>query len=290
MYAPQTNMLRFSYITALERVAGSGGIVMFLVIGATASVGRETVRLLLQAGEKVVAVTRDPAAVLPDGAQVATGDPSRPDTLTTVPDGVDAVLLSPRASASTVEHPADHRRFADEFRAVEEAVRRSGLRWTLLRCADFAANAPAWAPQIRATGVVRGAYGDAVTSPIHQRDIAEMAVRALTDREHAVHAGRTCLLTGPQSPDQRDKVRVIGEAIGRELSFQERAPAQVPQAMPAQGLAEDIPDRLLGSLADYANKPGPSTDTVERLLGRPALPFAAWAAENSAAFVSSVRS
>ncbi|MGC0343714.1 NAD(P)H-binding protein [Streptomyces sp. SLBN-8D4] len=263
---------------------------MFLVIGATASVGRETVRLLLQAGEKVVAVTRDPAAVLPDGAQVATGDPSRPDTLTTVPDGVDAVLLSPRASASTVEHPADHRRFADEFRAVEEAVRRSGLRWTLLRCADFAANAPAWAPQIRATGVVRGAYGDAVTSPIHQRDIAEMAVRALTDREHAVHAGRTCLLTGPQSPDQRDKVRVIGEAIGRELSFQELAPAQVPQAMPAQGLAEDIPDRLLGSLADYANKPGPSTDTVERLLGRPALPFAAWAAENSAAFVSSVRS
>jgi uncharacterized protein YbjT (DUF2867 family) len=260
-----------------------------------------------------VAVTRDPAAVLPDGAQVATGDPSRPDTLTTVPDGVEAVLLSPRAvsgaaaelltpaaargarrvvalSASTVEHPADHRRFADEFRAVEEAVRRSGLRWTLLRCADFAANAPAWAPQLRATGVVRGAYGDAVTSPIHQRDIAEMAVRALTDREHAVHAGRTCLLTGPQSPDQRDKVRVIGEAIGRELSFQELAPAQVPQAMPAQGLAEDIPDRLLGSLADYANKPGPSTDTVERLLGRPALPFAAWAAENSAAFVSSVRS
>ncbi|MFF1717982.1 NAD(P)H-binding protein [Streptomyces sviceus] len=286
---------------------------MFVVIGATGSVGREAVRLLLEAGEKVVAVTRDPAAVLPDGAQVVTGDPSRPDSLTAVPDGIQAVLLSPRAvsgaaaellalatargarrvvalSASTVEHPAGHRRFADEFRTVEQAVRRSGLRWTLLRCADFAANALAWAPQIRATGVVRGAYGDAVTSPIHQRDIAEVAVRALADREQAVHAGRTYLLTGPQSLDQRDKVRLIGEVIGRELSFQELAPAQVRQAMLAQGLAEDIPDRLLGSLADYANKPGPSTDTVEQLLGRPALTFAAWATENRTAFTSPVHS
>lgn len=286
---------------------------MFVVIGATGSVGREAVRLLLEAGEKVVAVSRDPAAVVPGGAQLVTGDPSRPDSLTAVPDGVEGVLLSPRAvggaavellalaaargarrvvalSASTVEHLAGHRRFADEFRAVEEAVRRSGLQWTFLRCADFAANALAWAPQIRATGVVRGAYGDAATSPIHQCDVAQVAVRVLADRELAVHAGRAYLLTGPQSLDQRDKVRLIGAAIGRDLSFQELAPAQVRQAMLAQGLAEDIPDRLLGSLADYANKPGPSTDTVEQLLGRPALTFATWAAENSAVFASPVRS
>lgn len=279
---------------------------MFVVIGATGSVGREAVNLLLEAGEKVAAVTRDPAAALPGGAQVVNGDPSRPDSLTALPDGVEAVLLSPRAvsgaaaellslaaargarrvvvlSAATVEHPVGHRRFADEFRAVEEAVRDSGLQWTFLRCADFAANALAWAPQIRATGVVRGAYGDAATSPIHQRDIAEVAIRALADPEHA---GRAYLLTGPQSLDQRDKVRLIGEAIGRDLSFQEIAPEQVRQAMLAQGLAEDLPDRLLGSLADYANTPGPSTGTVEQLLGRPALTFAAWAVDNIAAFAA----
>ncbi|MGW7427858.1 NAD(P)H-binding protein [Streptomyces sp. NPDC054813] len=279
---------------------------MFVVIGATGSVGREAVKLLLEAGEKVAAVTRDPAAALPDGARVVNGDPSRPDSLTALPDGVEAVLLSPRAvsgaaaellslaaargarrvvmlSAATVEHPAGHRRFADEFRAVEEAVRDSGLQWTFLRCADFAANTLAWAPQIRATGVVRGAYGDAATSPIHQRDIAEVALRALADPGHA---GRAYLLTGPQSLDQRDKVRLIGEAIGRDLSFQELPPEQVRQAMLAQGLAEDLPDRLLGSLADYAHTPGPSTGTVEQLLGRPALTFAAWVADNIAAFAA----
>ena len=49
--------------------------------------------------------------------------------------------------------------------------------WTILRCADFAANTLAWAPQIRATGVVRGAYGDAATSTIHERDIGAVAAR-----------------------------------------------------------------------------------------------------------------
>ncbi|MFJ6568726.1 NAD(P)H-binding protein [Streptomyces sp. NPDC091292] len=290
------------------------GIYMFVVIGATGSVGRDVVKLLLEAGDKVAAVTRDPAAAaLPAGAHVVYGDPSRPGSLTALPDRVEAVLLSPRAvggagraaaellslaaargarrvvvlSAATVEHPAGERRFAEEFRAVEQAARGSGLEWTFLRCADFAANALAWAPQIRATGVVRGAYGGAATSPIHQRDIAEVAVRALVDPGHA---GRAYVLTGPRSLDQRDKVRLIGEAIGRDLSFQELAPEQVRRAMLAQGLPEDVPDRLLGSLADYAHNPGPTTDTVEQLLGRPALTFAAWAADNTAAFTAPARS
>jgi hypothetical protein len=54
--------------------------------------------------------------------------------------------------------------------------------------------------------------------------------------------------------------------------------------MLAQGLPAEIPDRLLGSLADYAKQPGPSSDTVEQVLGRPALSFADWVAENSADF------
>ena len=54
--------------------------------------------------------------------------------------------------------------------------------------------------------------------------------------------------------------------------------------MITQGLAEEIPDRLLGSLAHYAKQPGPSSDTVQQVLGRPALTFAQWAAGHAAAF------
>jgi uncharacterized protein YbjT (DUF2867 family) len=278
---------------------------MIVITGATGIVGREAARLLLAAGHKVTAVTRDPSAAnLPEDATVAIGDPSRPQSLAAAWAGVEAVLLSPHAvggataellaaaaehgarrvvvlSAATVQYPAGEPRFAEGFKVVEEAARASGLDWTFLRCADFAANALAWAPQIRAAGVVRGAYAKAATSPIHQRDIAAVAALALTGPGHA---GHSYVLTGPQSLTQQDKAALIGEAIDTPVPFTEVAPEQVRAAMLAQGLPAEIPDRLLGSLADYARRPGPTTETVQELLGRPALSFAAWAAENAAAF------
>ena len=278
---------------------------MIVVTGATGPVGRQAVQLLLDAGAEVAAVTRDPAAAaLPDGARIIKGDPSRPMTLAAELGGIEAILLSPRAagsaaaellelaasrgtqrvvllSALTVQYPAGEPRFADQFRAAEKAAQDCGLATTVLRCADFDTNALAWAPQIRASGVVRGAYAAAATSPIHERDIAQVAAAALTSpgRTGACH-----VLTGPQSLTQRDKVRLIGQATGRDLEFAEVSPEVVRQALLAQGLPEEIPDRLLGSLRDYSSQPGPTTDTVRQLLGRPALTFAEWASQNVVAF------
>ncbi len=283
---------------------------MILVTGATGNVGREVVKLLLESDGKVVAVTRNPAtAALPDGAHVVGGDPARPQTLAPALRGVEAVFISPRAlgdatagaatveplklaakqgarrvvvlSAVTVEYGGGYQRFADAFRAVEDEARASSLQWTILRCADFASNALGWAPQIRQAGVVRGVYGDGATSTIHERDVAAVCALALMD---AAHAGHTYVLTGPQSLTQRTKVRLIGEAIGRDVPWVEVAPEQFRQAMLAQGLPEDVPDRMIGYWADRIEQPGPSSDAVEQILGRPALTFAQWAAEHAAAF------
>src|SRR5262249_28337896 len=141
----------------------------------------------------------------------------------------------------------------------------------------------AWVPQIRATGIVRGAYGDKPTSTIHVRDVASVSARALLEPEHA---GHIYVLTGPQFLTQRDKVRLIGEAIGREVRWEEIAPAQVREAMLAQGLPPDVPDRLLGYWATIGERPEPFTTTVEQVLGRPALTFAQWAVEHAPAFRS----
>ena len=270
---------------------------MILVTGATGNVGREVAKLLLADGEKVAAVTRNPsAAALPGGARVVRGDPSRPATLSAL-SGVEAVFLSPRAvgsgaaallalladqgakrvtliSAVTVEYGGGQQRFADAFKTAEDAVQASGLEWTILRCADFAANTLVWAPQIRASCVVRGAYGDAATSTIHEWDVGAVAARALVNAEHG---GRSYVLTGPQSLTQRDKVRLIGQAIGIPLSWQEISPQQVRRAMIAQDLPEEVPDRLLGYMADRVHQPGPRSTAVEQILGRPARTFAEWA-------------
>ena len=100
----------------------------------------------------------------------------------------------------------------------------------------------------------------------------------------AAHAGHTYVLTGPQSLSQRERVRLIGEAIGKQVHWEEISPQQVREAMLAQGVPEDIPDRLLGYLASLDQQPGPSSAAVEQILGRPALTFAEWAAEHAAAF------
>src|SRR5258708_24166990 len=282
---------------------------MILVTGATGNVGREVVNLLLSSGEQVVAVTRNPAiAALPDGAHVVESDPSHPQTLTKVLSGVEAVFLSPRAlgdasagtataellklaaaqgarrvvavSAVTVEYDIGEKRFSDAFRRVEDAVQASGLQWTILRCADDAANALVWAPQIRQSGVVRSVYGDGASSVIHERDVAEVSARVLLD---AAPAGRSYTLARPQLLTQRARVHLIGEAIGREVYWVEVAPEQFRQAVLAQGLPEHVPDRLIGYWSDHVLQPGPS-DAVEQILGRPALAFTEWVAEHAAAF------
>jgi uncharacterized protein YbjT (DUF2867 family) len=206
---------------------------MILITGATGVVGREAVRLLAGQGAKVAVVTRDPHADFPAGTQLV--DPTEVADLA----GVEAILFSPRAvggaaadllarvrdagtsrvvvlSAATVQYPAGLARFRQQFQAVEDLAKESGLGWTILRCADFAANTLAWAGQIRATGTVRGAYPQARTSTIDERDIAAVAALALTD---AAHTGRTYLLTGEESLSQPEKVAALGAALGRTLAF-----------------------------------------------------------------------
>ena len=70
---------------------------MILVTGATGTVGREVVKFLVERGEQVRAVTRNPDTAALPGAEVAGGDPSRPKTLTSALNGINAVFVVPRA-------------------------------------------------------------------------------------------------------------------------------------------------------------------------------------------------
>ncbi len=133
---------------------------MILVTGATGNVGREVVNVLLDDGQEVAAVTRNPAA-----AELLA---------LAVEQDVERVVA---LSAVTVQYAAGYRRFADAFKALEDAIKASGLQWAFLRSADYAANTLAWAPQIRSASVVRAAYGDAATSTIHERDVAAITAR-----------------------------------------------------------------------------------------------------------------
>ena len=79
---------------------------------------------------------------------------------------------------------------------------------------------------------------------IHERDIAEVALHALTTN----HAGQTLVLTGPEAISELEKAQRIGEAIGRSLVWEEVPPEMISRAMQAQGLPESVAERMLAYL------------------------------------------
>ncbi|WCB95318.1 hypothetical protein DSM104299_04061 [Baekduia alba] len=278
---------------------------MILVTGATGNVGKALVDVLVGDGVDVIAVTRNPdTAKLPAAAQVVAGDPSKPATLSDALHDVEALFINPAAtgdalpellalakergvqrvvllSGSAVEHGDPDDFLVQMFRRVESVVEASGLPHTFLRPGDFASNALGWAGQIGALGIVHGAYAESSSAPVHEHDIAAVAALALTDPSHT---GKSYVLTGPTALTQRERVAIIGQALGRETHFQEIPVEAAHAAMVSHGFPPPVVDSMLKYQAAAVAEPAPTTSTVEELLGRPALTFAEWAVDNTAAF------
>ncbi|MBM0259930.1 NAD(P)H-binding protein [Micromonospora sp. 4G55] len=187
------------------------------------------------------------------------------------------VLLS--SSAVTYPRPGW---IGEQHLALEEAVDASGLPWTFVRPDVFMTNDLAWAHQIAADGIVREAYGHAGQVPIDPRDIAAVAVRALLDR----HISKAYTLTGPESLTQIDRVRIIGETIGRPLRFEEQPREQFREEQLLHGAPPPAADFLLDVLASKDGKIAQVLPTVEEITGRPALTYAQRAAHHAADFTA----
>ena len=162
---------------------------------------------------------------------------------------------------------------------IERSVKASGVAWTVLRPGMFAANALFWwAPQIRTGDVVRWPYADASTAPIDERDIAAVAVHALLE---AGHNGADYVLTGPESLTQLEQVATIGEAIGRQLRFEEMSPEHARRELP---FPESVATMLLDAWKAAVGQPAYVTSVVAEITGRTARTFRDWVSDNSSEF------
>jgi len=143
----------------------------------------------------------------------------------------------------------------------------------------FAANARSWwAPQIRAGDVVRWPNANAPTAPIHEADIAAVAVSALLDVRHN---SADDVLTGPQSLTQREQVEIVGDVIGRSLRFEEISPEAARQEL---GFPLPAVNMLLNAWAAAIGQPALVTSTVADITGNPARSFQNWVIDNIGEF------
>ncbi|MEU5884577.1 NAD(P)H-binding protein [Spirillospora sp. NPDC047279] len=274
-----------------------------LVTGARGSVGRHVVAGLHDRGERVRALTRTPDEIdVPDGVEVVAGDLLSPETLRPALDGVDRLYLFPVAqtadevvklavdagvrrivvlSSDSLETRLEtNRASTEEHGTVERAVEAAGVEWTFLRPFAFAGNALFWSHTIVHEGVVRAAYPHAAQSLVHERDIADVAVTALLDDGHV---GAKYRLTGPESLTQLEQVRILGEAIGRPIRFEELTHQEKYDEL-AQFIEPGDVEMILGYFAVATEKPDVVLPTVQQVTGRPARSFAQWSADHAADF------
>ena len=269
---------------------------MIVVTGATGNVGQPLVRALVAAGEQVTAVSRRATEV--PGARVHQADLAAPrslipaladakvvflltsgdfmgaggdlaSVLSVVRDsGAERVVLLSSQGVGTGHHPP----------MLEDAVRGSGLAWTVLRPGGFHSNTLQWAESVRARREVAAPFGDVALPTIDPTDIA--AVAAVTLRDPA-HAGEIYELTGPAPISPRAQAAAIAAAVGEPVRFVSQARTEAKAAM-LRYMPEQVADSTLELLSSPAlDRVSP---VVEQLLGRPARPFAEWATENVAAF------
>ena len=272
---------------------------MIVVAGATGNVGREVTRLLVEAGERVRALTRDLAkAAVPAGAEAVAGDLNDPPSLAPVLAGAQTLFMLSGYSPEifTEAEKAGVRRVVlmsggsaetgDRSNAVaqymidsEDALRASGLAWTMVRPRMFMTNTFQWLSQIKA-GVVRTPWPQVPAAVIDPADIAAVAAKALVSAEHE---GRAYPVTGPEALRPGERVRILGEVLCREIRYE----AQPDDEARAQMLTE-MPEKYVDAFFSFYSegKLDETTvfPTVEEVTGRPPRTFEAWVRANAERF------
>jgi uncharacterized protein YbjT (DUF2867 family) len=277
-----------------------------LVIGATGNVGRPTVQALLAKGESVRALSRsaEKLAALPDGVSGAIGDLETGDGLDAAFAGVDrlflitangetetkrglnAVKAAKKAGVKRIVFLSgqnlDQEPAIPHFRSklpVEQAIRDSGAEFTFLRPSFFNQTDLSVAKVIKDYGVYAMPIGSIGQNRVDTRDIADCAVRALTEDGHA---GAEYELTGPDTVNGARAAQVYAKHFGREVHY--GGDDVEKWAEPIQAY---MPPWLLDSLkkmflAQQANGPAADAATVtasEKAVGHPLRTFDAFAAE-----------
>ena len=284
---------------------------MILVTGANGRTGRAVLEMLHSRGASVRAMVRDAAkATGLLATEVAVADFSQPRTLPSVLEGIDSVYLT---SAPDPEQVTMHRnliraaaqagvryivrhsvRGADDnspikiarwHAASQRELESSGVAWTHLQPVFNMQNFLRFASSIQSHGTFFAPMHDGAISMVDARDVASVAVEALTA---AGHEEQTYLVTGPEPLTFADAAQQLSNVLGRPIRYIDVSPEQARTGMLAAGMPEWYVQDMLGFYAFYATGAGAYvSDVVPRLVGRPGRRFRKFVEDHRATFDAS---
>ena len=280
-----------------------------LVTGATGRVGGILTAELERRGHAVRAAVRHtgrrPATLSPLTTEVEF-DFERPETFGPALEGVDRVFLIARPGDDSADEVAAplveemrRRRIRHvvnltamgvealpdtALRKIERAIEDSAIGFTHVRPNFFMQifSAEPLLSGIRARGIIAVPAGDARLSFVDARDVALVAAAALTEPGHA---GSAYTLTGGRALDHGEVADAISRASGNPVRYVPIDEESARRLILDSGMSAARADRLIGFYRHVrAGQCAPTSNDVERVLGRPPIPFDQFACDFATAW------
>jgi uncharacterized protein YbjT (DUF2867 family) len=271
---------------------------MIAVFGATGNTGRATVKELKALGENPLCIVRNrekASEVLGADAKTVVAELTDRPTLAKVLHGVERVFVVTGHNPQADEQQINILEAAKEAGAtyfvkvsggkaivkpdsesvvgrghyrVEEAIKASGLRWTILRPGLFMQNTFGQAASIKNEGKMIMPFPKQLPMAfIDVRDTGALAARVMLDPDK--HAGTTYAFTGALT-NYEEFAAVFSQVLGKPVTYVAASLEQAEQSMRARNMPDWLVTHLLtiSRVADAGAFSTEATQPIEDIVGR----------------------
>jgi len=189
----------------------------------------------------------------------------------------DAIAAAGRAGAGHLVYTSGLRAaespspIAASHAPTEDAVRASGIPFTLLRNGWYTENYARDLPAVRAGGVLLASVGEGRVASAARRDFAQ-AVGAVVTGDG--HLGQTYELSGDVAWSYSDLAAAFSELLGREVTYRPVTPEEHLRVLADAGVPEQFAGMAVA--VDAGIRDGAFAYTngdLARLIGRPTTPL-----------------
>jgi len=289
---------------------------MIAVIGATGNTGRALVKELTALGQTPVSVVRNAdkaREVLGPNAKVAIAELGDKAALEKALAGVTAVFVVTGHNPGMTEQQVNVQRAAEAagaqylvrvsggravvgpdvesvvgrgHYAIEEELKKSKLKWTILRPGLFMQNVLGAAASVKTDGKMRVLYpipADQKVALTDVRDTAALGARILIDP--AKHAGKSYEFTGTTTT-HAEFAKTLGEVLGKKVEYVPLTPQEAEATMRSRNMPDWLITHLLsvGKTAAKGGFDNESTQPIRDIVGRAPITTRQFAQDFKAAF------
>ncbi|MGV3504743.1 MAG: SDR family oxidoreductase [Adhaeribacter sp.] len=268
------------------------------ITGATGHLGRLVIdKLKGKVSENtLVALVRSKQKAADLGVETREADYNKPEPLGPALQGIDTLLLisGSEVGQRAVQHKnvieaaksagvkwivytsllhadSSSLSLAAEHLATEEALKNSGIPYTLLRNGWYTENYTGSIPGALAGGAFIGSAGEGRISSATRADFAEAAVTVLTGNGHE---GKVYELAGDESYTLGDLAAEVSRQTGKEIPFKNLPEGDYAAALSSFGLPAGLAQAIAGW--DVSASHGDLFDEgrqLSALIGRPTTPL-----------------